>query len=116
MLPNIDPRQLKSMMDKMGIRSQEIDAVRVVIEGKDKDIVIENPQVIAIDAQGARSFQISGDVQENEKKVSIEIKDDDGKMVMDQSGVDDETLVRKTLEETNGDIAEAILKLKNDGK
>ena len=42
----------------------------------------------------------------------VEIGEDDVKLVMQQAGVSDESLARSALEETNGDIAEAILKLK----
>ncbi len=111
MMPNMDPRQLKRLMDSMGIRSREIDATRVVIEGKDMDIIIENPQVTAIDAQGNRSFQVAGEAREV-GKVKAEIGDDDVKLVMEQSGGSDETQARKALEESGGDIAAAILKLK----
>ncbi|MDE1851648.1 MAG: nascent polypeptide-associated complex protein [Candidatus Micrarchaeota archaeon] len=111
MFPNIDPRQLKSMMDKMGIKQKEIDALRVVIEGKDTNIIIENPQVTIIEAQGTQTFQIAGDAKEV-SNVKVEVSDDDVRMVKEQTGVADDALVRKTLEETNGDIAEAIIRLK----
>lgn len=111
MMPNMDPRALKRMMDSMGMKTSEIDADRVIIEGKGKNIVIENPSVTMIEVQGNTSFQISGNVSESEKTVKIEITDDDIKTVMDQTGKDKDT-VKKTLEETNGDIAEAIIKLK----
>lgn len=110
-MPNIDPRQMKRLMDSMGIKSTEIDAHRVVIEGAEKDIVIEDPQVTAIDAQGNRSFQISGSIREVDK-VKVEISEDDVKMVAEQSGTSDQEKARKALEEANGNIAEAILKLK----
>lgn len=111
-MPNIDPRQLKRMMDSMGIKSTEIEAERVVIQGKDRDIVIENPQITAIDAQGSRSFQISGTVREVGKAAAVEISEDDVKIVSEQSGVNDLGLVRKALEESGGDIAGAIIRLK----
>lgn len=111
MFPNIDPRQLKSMMDKMGIKQKEVDALRVVIEGKDTNIIIENPQVTIIEAQGTQTFQITGNVKEV-SNVKTEISDDDVRMVKEQTGATDDALVRKTLEETNGDIAEAIIRLK----
>ena len=113
MMPNVDPRQLKKLMDSMGIKSSEIRAGRVVIEGEEMDIVIENPQVTRIDAKGNVSFQVSGEVREVEKNAAkVEIGEDDVKLVMQQAGVSDESLARSALEETNGDIAEAILKLK----
>ncbi|MDE1855855.1 MAG: nascent polypeptide-associated complex protein [Candidatus Micrarchaeota archaeon] len=110
-MPNIDPKTLKTMMSRMGIKSNEIPAMRVIIEGADKDIVIENPQVISIEAQGTVSFQVSGDVSEREKNVKIEISDDDVKTVQEQANVSAEK-AREALEASNGDIAEAIMSLK----
>ncbi|MDE1824767.1 MAG: hypothetical protein KGH61_01055 [Candidatus Micrarchaeota archaeon] len=112
MMPNIDPKTLKTMMSRMGIKSNEIPANRVIIESNDKDIIIEEPQVITIEAQGTVSFQISGKVFERGKDQKVEVSEDDVKTVQEQTGIGDEELVRKTLEETNGDIAEAIIKLK----
>ena len=113
MMPNMDPRQLKKMMERMGIRSDEIDAQRVVIETKDADIVIDNPQVIRINAQGSSSFQISGDISERAKEEALpEISEEDVKVVMEQSGLSDEQKARDALLEAKGNIAEAILKLK----
>ncbi len=111
MMPNIDPRQLKKIMDQMGISSTDIEAERVVIQSKDKDIIIENPQVTQIDAKGSISFQIQGDIKEVDKS-KVEISDDDIKMVMDKASVDEDT-ARTALEEANGDIASALINLKN---
>lgn len=113
MMPNIDPKQLKNMMDRMGIKSSDIDAERVVIEGKEKNIIIEEPQVTMIEAQGSRTFQISGRISEVEKG-EVEINDDDVSMVMEQAGISDKESARKALEESNGNIAEAIMKLKGE--
>lgn len=112
MMPNIDPKALKAMMNKMGIKSSEIPANRVVIEGSDKDIIIENPQVISIEAQGALSFQISGEVREQEKNQVVEISEDDIKTVQEQTGITDVNRIREALEASKGDIAEAIMSLK----
>ncbi len=112
MMPNMDPRALKRMMESMGMKSTEIDAERVVIEGKEKNIVIENPNVTLIEVQGTRSFQIGGSISEVEKiQEKAEITEDDIKMVKERTGASEDA-ARKALEETNGDIAEAILKLK----
>ncbi len=107
----MDPRQMKSMLAKMGIQTSEINALRVVIECADKDIVVENPQVTAISAQGSVSYQIAGEITEKEKKVELEITEDDIKMVMDGAGASKED-AEKALRESNGDIAQAILALK----
>ncbi len=114
MMPNLDPRALKSLMDRLGIKSKELQAVRVTIELADKDIVIENPQVVSVEMQGQQTFQVSGDVKEVEKKAEVEISEEDIKLVMEKSGVNDAEKARKALQESNGDIAEAILRLKQE--
>ncbi len=111
MMGNLDPAQVKNMMKRMGIKSDEIDAQEVVIKCKDRNIVISNPSVLAINMQGATTFQIGGNVRE-EPSEKAEITQDDIDLIKEQTGVSDEALIRKTLDETNGDIAEAIMKLK----
>ena len=112
MMGGMDPRQLKNMMSRMGIKSSDIDALRVTIECRDKDIVIEQPQVTLIEAQGVKTFQIAGPTSERQKLVKAEINQEDVDTVKAQTGIDDDALVRKTLEETNGDIAAAIRRLR----
>ena len=112
MIPSLDPRALKNMMDKLGIKSKEIKAVKVVIEGVDNDIVIENPQVTMIEMQGQKSFQITGDYYEKEKSEKVEISEEDIEFVIEQSGVSDKEKVKKAIEESKGDLAQAIILLK----
>lgn len=112
MMPNMDPRAMKNMLAKMGIRTQEVDALRVVIECGDKDIVVDSPQVTRIEAQGTVSFQVAGSVSETPKTIARpEITEEDIKLVMEKSGVKDEEEARAALEGAGGDIAEAILNL-----
>ena len=112
MMPNMDPRALKSLMSKMGIKSSEVNADSVTIACSDRDILIHNPQVTRIEAQGMVSFQISGDVEEKEKSVNVEITDEDIRMVMEKAGIDDRDKAEQALKDTNGDIAEAIMRIK----
>ncbi len=114
MFPNVDPKKLQGMLDKMGIKSTSIESEQVVIHCRDRDIVIEAPEVTLVEGQGMRSFQISGEVREVDK-TKAEISDDDVRFVQEQTGVKDAELVRKTLEETKGDNAAAIVKLKGSG-
>ena len=102
----MDPKQMQKMMKQMGINTVEIDAKRVIIETDSENIVITEPSVTQIEMQGQKSYQISG-------KVSVEqaIKEDDVKMIMEQAGVSREDALA-ALKEANGDIAEAIMKLK----
>ncbi|MEM0149438.1 MAG: nascent polypeptide-associated complex protein [Candidatus Micrarchaeaceae archaeon] len=111
MMPNLDPRTMKNLMAKMGIKTAEIEASRVVIELPDKDIIILNPQVTEINAQGVTSFQISGEISESEKEGATVITEEDISMVAEKTGIEDKALVRKALEEAKGNIAEAILLL-----
>ncbi len=113
MFPNMDPKALKGMLDKLGIKSKEIDSSQVVIHCNDKDIVIDAPQVTLIEGPGLRSFQISGTVSEIDRS-KVEVSDDDIKLVQEQTGVNDTALIRKTLEQNHGNIADAILVLKNE--
>lgn len=108
---------MKSIMAKMGMKSSEIDAKRVVIEATDgSSIVIESPQVTKIEMQGTISFQVAGDVKEFERPIDlgqkVSIEEDDIDMVSSQTGVSDRNIIREALDESNGDIAKAILKLK----
>lgn len=108
MLGGINPKQMQGMMKKMGIAQQEIDAERVIIEGKDKNIIIENPSVMKITMQGNISYQISGDESEEEKKA---YSDEDIQLVKDKTGKSEEEIV-EFLEKNDGDIAQAIMELK----
>jgi nascent polypeptide-associated complex subunit alpha len=103
----IDPRKMQAVMKQMGIGQEEIEAERVIIEKADGKIVIENPSVQKITMQGQESFQISGEVHEEE---SEKFSEEDVKLVMEKTGKDEEE-VRGALEEVNGDIAEAIMRL-----
>lgn len=111
MFPNINPRQMKQAMKRMGIQMDEINAESVVIKCADKDIIIENPQVVKTVMQGQTMFQISGNVKEQVSEIRIEISDEDVKMVAEQANVSEEK-AKIALEESKGDIAEAIIRLK----
>jgi len=102
-------KQIEKAMKKMGIQSQEVEAEEVIIKTMEKDIVISNPQVSRVNMMGQDTFQVSGDVTERPKE---KFSEEDIRMVMEQAGVKEEE-ARKALEET-GDIAETILKLKED--
>lgn len=93
-------------MKKMGIAQEEIDAERVVIECKDKNIIIENPSVALIKMQGTKSFQITGDIRDEEKGLSEE----DVKQVMEKTHKT-RLEAEVALKDSNGDLAEAILSL-----
>src|SRR5512136_2605973 len=102
----LDPRKMKAMMKQMGINQDEIEANRVIIEQSDKKIIIENPNVQKITMQGQTSYQISGD--EHEENVGV--SEDDVVLVAQKTGKS-RNEAKKALEDSGGDIAEAIVKL-----
>ncbi|MEM0173031.1 MAG: nascent polypeptide-associated complex protein [Sulfolobaceae archaeon] len=98
-------------LEKMGLKTEQIDAIKVIIETKDKIITIENPMVIKASVMGQDAITITGGViKEEEKKQQqkFEIKDEDVKFVMEQTGKSEKE-VREALVKAEGDIAKAIL-------
>lgn len=108
MFPKIDPKQMEKMMKQMGMQTEEIDALEVVIRTPEKEIIISEPSVSKIKMGGQETFQIAGNVSERAKE---SFSQEDVKTVSEQTGVS-ETEARKALEESGGDLAEAIMKLK----
>lgn len=122
----IDKRQMAAMMRQMGIKNEEVDAVRVIIEKADgKKIIINDPSVTKIIMQGDISFQIGGRIEEgegeksqgNESEGEEESKGEIGAITeQDIAMVSEAAKVSKleakdALEKSNGDIAEAIMAL-----
>jgi nascent polypeptide-associated complex subunit alpha len=104
MMPNMNPRQMQKMMNKLGMKQEEIPASEVIIKGP-KEIIIKNPHVTKVNVMGQETFQITGDASEGSG-----ISKDDVLTVATQAGVD-ESDAQKALEESKGDLAEAIIKL-----
>lgn len=107
MFPGLNPKQLEKAMHKMGVQQEEIDATEVIIKTKDKELIIHNPSVSKINMMGQESFQIAGKVEEREP----EYKTGDIKLIMEKTGCSEEK-ARTALEESGGNLAEAILKVK----
>lgn len=93
------------MMKQLGIKNEEIDASRVIIETEGKKLVFEKPQVQLMEMQGQKTYTVIGEPIEESS-----IPKEDIKMVAEQTNKTEEE-AKKALEENNGDIAEAISKL-----
>lgn len=107
-MKGMSPKQMQKMMKQLGIKMEELEGVKeVIIRFENKEIIIKEPAVTMIAAMGERSYQIVG---KEEIREILNISDEDIKLVMEQTGVDYET-AKRALEETKGDLAEAILKL-----
>jgi nascent polypeptide-associated complex subunit alpha len=110
MIPGkINPRQMNQMMRRLGISVKNIDNVeKIIIQTDSKEYIFENAEVSVMEAQGQKTYQIIGNPIIKER--SEDTLKEDIKLVMDQTGKSEEE-AKKALKETNGDIAEAILKL-----
>ncbi len=100
---NLDPRKMQSMLKQIGMKQEEIDASRVIIETSNKKIIINNPSVQKIVFQGQESFQVSGEISESG------FSEEDINLIVEKTGKTPEE-AKNALEKT-GDIAEAIMSL-----
>jgi len=103
-------RQARRMMERMGINMKEMPGVEeVIIRTAEKEIHIRNATVSEVNAQGNRVFQVVGEVEEfaRERKT---FSDEDVLLVQQQAGVSREKAIA-ALEEAEGEVARAILKL-----
>ncbi len=100
------------MMKQMGLKVNELgDIERVILQGPGREIVIEGPTVTVIDVKGQRMYQVAGGkVAEKAVEKELVIPEEDVLLVAQQAGVSMER-ARAALEETEGDLARAILML-----
>lgn len=108
----ISPREAKRMMQRMGLNMGEVpDVQEVIIKTGTKEITVENPEVAILEMHGQKIFQVTGGkVEEKAIEKAITIPEEDIQLVAQQAKVSlDEA--RAALEQTNGDLAQAILLL-----
>jgi len=111
-----NPSQMARMMKQLGITVHEIDGVEeVVIRTRTKEIVITKASVSAMDAQGQRTWQVTGEATERAASgaaapAAPTFSNEDIALVMTQAGVSREKAV-KALEDAGGEPAAAILSL-----
>ncbi len=105
----IDPKTMQKMMHQFGMKSTELEADKVIIEGRGKRIVIENPSITIVDFQGKKTYTIMGEEKEESKGPSKE----DIAMVAKQACVS-EKKAEAALLKNDGDMATAIHELKGE--
>jgi nascent polypeptide-associated complex subunit alpha len=128
----MNPKQMKAAMKRQGIDMDSVDGVeKVVVLTRDKEIVFDRPEVTAITAQGVVTYQVVGSPKERARSTaaatagagedvsgedlveaiaSAKYSEEDVELVMGQTGASEEA-VRAALEECEGEVAEAIMKL-----
>lgn len=116
MIPRrMSPKMMKKLMKQMGIKIQEVAGVKeVVIRLSDSELIIKNPQVTLMKVSGQDLYQILGQTEKRvvEERKKLEIPMEDIQLVAAQAGVTIDK-AKKALEQTDGDLAQAILLLKS---
>jgi nascent polypeptide-associated complex subunit alpha len=113
----MNPRDAKRMMARMGMNMEGVEDVEeVIIRTPTKEIVIEAPEVAIVNVQGQKIFQVAGgNVSERAPQNRAEtrkVSEEDVQLVAGQTGRSFEQ-ARKALEESEGDLAKAILLLQS---
>ena len=105
-------RQMRRMMDKMGLDMEEIPNVQeeVIIKTDKKEIIIPKPSVTEMKSKENSIFQVIAESFE-EKELEVQIFSEDDIMLVCQQANCNEEQARDALAESKGDIAQAILKL-----
>lgn len=129
---SMSSRSMRRRMQQQGIDMEQIDATRVIIEGTEKTLVINQPEVMEMEQMGQSIFQVIGEAEEyapgeiaigEEEAPEMEeeleeidatptITENDIMLVAAQANVDRD-VAESVLREHNGDIAKAIVFLKN---
>ncbi len=102
----MDPKKVEQMLKQLGMKMEDIPASEVIIKTDDGDITISNPQVVKTIMKDQVVYQVSGNVKEET------FSEEDVKLVVNQTGIKDEKRIKQALEESKGDVVEAIMKLK----
>lgn len=106
-------RQARRLMERMGLRVEEVSNVdQVIIKTSTKEIVIDGPSVTLTRMQGQDIYQVMGGKVSEKGAAGKEagIPEEDVLMVAQQANVGLE-VARKALEESKGDLAQAIILL-----
>ena len=108
MIPGLNKKKLEQAMKQMGVKQEAIEAKKVIIETPDKNLIIDNPDVLKVNMMGQESLQITGQIREEDIE---EFSAEDVKTVTDQTGCSEED-ARKALEEIKVKIKVKIDELK----
>jgi len=104
-------REMRRMLDKMGLEMKEVPNVQeVIIKTDKKEIIIPKPAVSEMKAKDNSIFQVIAEsYEERELEVPV-FSQEDIMLVAQQAGVSQEA-ANKALIEAKGDLARAILLL-----
>ena len=104
-------REMRRMLDKMGMEMNDIGEIEeVIIKTEYKEIHINKPQVVEMKGKDSTIYQVVGsDIEEIQREIPS-FKEEDITLVMHQANVNKEKAIQALID-TRGDIAQAILNL-----
>jgi nascent polypeptide-associated complex subunit alpha len=104
-------REMRRMLDKMGLDMKEMDSVEeVIIKTDTKELYLIKPQVVEMKGKDSTIFQVvASDIEERKKEIPS-FKEEDVILVMQQANVTKEKAIQSLID-SKGDIAQAILGL-----
>jgi nascent polypeptide-associated complex subunit alpha len=116
-------RSMERQMRKAGVDYQQMDgATEVIIRFPEKELVISEPQVIMMQAQGEQIYQIIGQPEERAPTSSTQAEsgvptestptftEEDVQLVASQASVTEDQ-AREALQQAEGNLAKAIIAL-----
>ncbi len=111
-MKRINPREARRMMQRMGLNMGAMpDVEQVIFKTSSKEIIVENPEVAVMEMQGQKIFQVTGErILEKTVEKAVKIPEEDVQLVATQARVSPEQ-ARAALQQTKGDLAQAILLL-----
>ena len=111
----INPREAKRMMQRMGLNMGEMpDVQEVIFRTSSREITVQSPSVAIMEMQGQKIFQVTGGKisEKTAERKTPGVAEEDIRLVADQTGKSMEE-ARRALEESQGDLAKAILLLQS---
>lgn len=111
-MKKMNPREARRMMQRMGLNMGAMpDVEQVIFKTSSKEIIVENPEVAVMEMHGQKIFQVTGEkIVEKAVEKAVKIPEEDVQLVATQARVSPEQ-AKAALEQTNGDLAQAILLL-----
>lgn len=104
-------REMRRMLDRMGLDMKELPNVQeVIIKTDKKEILISKPAVTEMKSKDNSIFQIIADSYEEKELETPVFSEEDIMLVSQQANVSSE-VAANALKETQGDLARAILLL-----
>jgi nascent polypeptide-associated complex subunit alpha len=104
-------REMRRMLDKMGLEMKDLGNIEeVIIKTETKELYLIKPQVVEMKGKDSTIFQVMAtDIEEKERETPS-LRDEDIILVMQQANVSREKAIQ-ALMDAKGDLAKAILNL-----